>query len=51
VSAFAAGYAFGVAHESASCLASKATADLRGGMSLVDFYIRLARSEHFRMRQ
>jgi hypothetical protein len=51
VSAFAAGYAFGVAHESASCLASKATADLRGGMSLVDFYIRLARSEHFRTRQ
>jgi hypothetical protein len=51
VSSYVAAYALGVAHESASCLVSGATADLRAGMSLVDFYVRMARSEHFRVRQ
>ena len=43
-------FAFGVPQTSASCLVENAAAELRGGMSLVDFYVRMARSEHFRIR-
>lgn len=51
VSSYVAAYALGVNHESAACLVSGATAELRGGSSLLDFYVRLARSEHFRSRK
>jgi len=51
VSSFLAAYALGVNHESAACLVGTASAELRGGKSLIDFYIRMARSEHFRSRQ
>jgi hypothetical protein len=50
MASYLAAYAFGVSQKNASCLVSSATNELRGGMSLVDFYIRLARSEHFRSR-
>ena len=44
-------YAFGVSQPNASCLVRSATEKLRtGGISLVDFYISMARSEHFRTR-
>jgi hypothetical protein len=51
MASYVAGYAIGVGHESASCVASNAIGELRTGGSLVDFYIRLARADHFRMRQ
>ncbi len=51
VSSYVAGYALGVNHESAACLVSSASAELRTGSSLLDFYVRIARSEHFRSRQ
>ncbi len=51
LSAYVAGYALGVNHESAACLVSSASAELRRGSSLLDFYLRIARSEHFRSRQ
>ncbi len=51
VSSYVAGYALGVNHESAACLVSSAGAELRKGSSLLDFYVRIARSEHFRSRQ
>jgi hypothetical protein len=47
---YLASFAFGVPQQSASCLVGGAAAELRGGMSLVDFYVRMARSEHFRTR-
>jgi hypothetical protein len=50
MASYMAAYAFGVSQKNASCLVASATKDLRGGMSLVDFYIRMARSEHFRTR-
>ena len=34
----------------ASCLVGNAAAELRAGMGIVDFYVRMARSEHFRTR-
>ena len=43
-------YAFGVNQPNALCLARTATNELKGGLSVVDFYIRMARSEHFRNR-
>jgi hypothetical protein len=49
--AYLAAYALGLSHESAQCLVSTATAELRKGGSIVDFYLRIARSEHFRVRQ
>jgi hypothetical protein len=47
----AAAFAFGLSREGAACLAASATKDLQGGLSLLDFYVRLARAEHFRTRQ
>jgi hypothetical protein len=47
---YLASFAFGVPQQSASCLVGNAAAELRGGMSLIDFYVRMARSEHFRVR-
>ena len=44
-------FAFGVNQPNASCLVRNATNELRGRhLSVVDFYIRMARSEHFRSR-
>jgi len=51
VASYVAAYALGVGHDSAACLVSSATAEMRGGLSLVDFYVRMARSDHFRSRQ
>jgi hypothetical protein len=51
VAAYMAAYALGVTHESAACLVRNATAELRSGTSLVDFYVRMARADHFRARQ
>jgi hypothetical protein len=51
LASYVAAFALGVGHESAACLISSATAELRSGMSIVDFYVRMARSEHFRYRQ
>ena len=50
VASYAAAYAFGVSESNASCLVRTATEKLRGGMSLVDFYISMVRSDHFRYR-
>jgi hypothetical protein len=51
VSSYLAAFTFGVNHDSASCLVSSASAELRTGTSLVDFYVRMARAEQFRSRQ
>src|SRR6185436_16676596 len=51
MAAYMAAYALGVSHESAKCLVASATNELRNGMSIVDFYVRMARSDHFRFRQ
>jgi hypothetical protein len=51
VSSYLAGYALGVNHDSAACLVTNAKAELRSGASLLDFYVRMTRSEHFRSRQ
>ena len=51
MAAYMAAYALGVGHDSAKCLVSSATNELRNGMSIVDFYVRMARSDHFRYRQ
>jgi hypothetical protein len=51
VSSYVAAYTLGVNHESAACLVNSAAAELRGGKSLLDFYVGMARSEHFRTRQ
>jgi hypothetical protein len=51
VSSYVAGYALGVNHDSAACLVKSAAAELRSGKSLLDFYVGIARSEHFRSRQ
>jgi hypothetical protein len=49
--AFAAGHAFGVSQEEAACMSRTASDELRAGrISIVDFYARLARAEHFRTR-
>jgi hypothetical protein len=48
---YLAAYALGVGHESAACLIKSAATELRGGMGLVDFAVRMARSDHFRFRQ
>jgi hypothetical protein len=51
VSSYMAAYALGVAHDSAACLVSNAATELRAGSSLLDFYVRMSRSEHIRTRQ
>ena len=50
MASYMAAYAFGLSTENASCLVRTATNDLKAGMSIVDFYIRMVRSEHFRAR-
>jgi hypothetical protein len=50
MASYMAAFAFGLSQSNAACLVRSATNDLRAGMSLVDFYIRMARSEHFRTR-
>jgi hypothetical protein len=51
MAAYMAAYALGVSHDSAQCLVANATAELEKGMSVVDFYVRMSRSDHFRFRQ
>ncbi len=51
LAAYAATFTFGVSQENAACLVRGATADLRAGASVVDFFLRLSRSDHFRLRQ
>jgi hypothetical protein len=51
MAAYMAAYALGVSHDSAQCLVSSATTELLKGMSIVDFYVRMARADHFRFRQ
>lgn len=50
LASYVASYAFGVQQKNASCLVRSATEELRKGMSVVDFYLRMARSPHFRTR-
>jgi hypothetical protein len=50
VASYAAAYAFGLSQSNAACLVRSAAEKLRTGASLVDFYIAMARSEHFRLR-
>jgi hypothetical protein len=47
---YLASFAYGVPQQSATCLVGNAAAELQAGMSIVDFYVRMARSEHFRTR-
>ena len=48
---FVTGHAFGLDHGEAGCLARTATEELRAGtISVVDFYVRMARAESFRTR-
>jgi len=51
MASYLAAYALGVSHESAQCLVSSATAELLKGTSIVDFYVKMARADHFRFRQ
>lgn len=51
MAAFMASYAFGIDQNEATCLVASATNALRAGsLSLVDFYVQLARADHFRVR-
>jgi hypothetical protein len=50
MASYMAAYALGVSQPNASCLVKVAAGELRGGTSLLDFYVRMARSEHFRTR-
>ncbi len=50
VGSYAAAYAFGVDKSNATCLITNAAQKLRSGASLVDFFISMVRSEHFRFR-
>jgi hypothetical protein len=48
---FITGHAFGLDHGEAGCLARTATEELRSGsISVVDYYVRMARAESFRTR-
>jgi hypothetical protein len=51
VGSYIAAYALGMNHDSAACLVGNATTELRGGSSVLDFYVRLSRSDHIRTRQ
>jgi hypothetical protein len=44
-------YLVGLSPHSATCLVNSATEELRRGISLIDFAVRIARSDHFRLRQ
>ena len=49
---FVTGYTFGMDHRQAGCIARTATDELREGkISLVDYFVRMARAESFRVRQ
>jgi hypothetical protein len=51
MAAFMASNAFGMDHHDAACMVRTAAEELRAGkLSIVDFYLRMARSEHFRTR-
>jgi hypothetical protein len=50
MASYMAAFAMGVSQANASCLVKSAAGELQGGMSLVDFWVRMARSEHFRSR-
>jgi hypothetical protein len=50
VASYAAAHAFGLSQPNAACLVRSAAEKLRTGASLVDFYIAMVRSEHFRLR-
>jgi hypothetical protein len=51
MSSYMAAYALGVNHENAACLVTGAGNQLRAGSSVLDFYLAIAKSEHFRSRQ
>ena len=51
LAAHIAAYAFGISRESATCLINNAADELRAGGTLMDFFLALARSDHFRYRQ
>jgi hypothetical protein len=51
MSSYMAAYALGVNHENAACLVTNASNGLRAGSSVLDFYLAIAKSEHFRSRQ
>jgi hypothetical protein len=51
MAAFMASNAFGIDHHETACMVRAATDELRTGkIALVDYYLRMARSEHFRNR-
>jgi hypothetical protein len=50
MASYMAAFAMGVSQPNASCLVKSAASELRGGASLLDFWVRMARSEHFRTR-
>ena len=50
MASYLASFAFGVPQPTATCLVGNAAGELRGGMSVVDYYVRMSRSEHFRTR-
>jgi hypothetical protein len=51
MAAYMAGFALGMSHDSARCLVSSVSSGLKTGGSLIDFYVGMARSDHFRLRQ
>ena len=48
---YMAAYTFGVSQENASCLVRSVMGELKSGKSLLDYYLRLSRADHFRIRQ
>jgi hypothetical protein len=51
MAAFMASNAFGMDHHDTTCMVPGASEDLRAGrIGIVDYYVRMARSEHFRTR-
>jgi hypothetical protein len=51
VSSYLGAYALGLNHDSAECLVNGPAEQLKAGGSMLDFYVAMARSEHFRARQ
>jgi translation elongation factor EF-1beta len=51
LAAFLASNAFGLDHHDTTCMVRSAAEELRAGtIGLVDYYVRMARAEHFRTR-
>jgi hypothetical protein len=48
---YMAAYTFGVGQDNTSCLVSSVLDELKAGKSVLDSYLRLARADHFRVRQ